>query len=195
MSDFTYEKEDKKDILEEYEWDNVWIDHATDKQHARVLYIGDSISCGVRRIATEISGNSVYFDGFGTSKAVDNPFFKESVGLFISQLPKVETIVFNNGLHGWHLEDGEEYGAYYEKMIRYLVEKLCDVSIFIALTTFVRDEGRCGRVDSRNKTAAKIAEKYGLPVIDLYSVTKEKKSLLAADGANRYFFEGVGGAK
>lgn len=184
MSDFTYEREDKKDILETYEWDNVWIEHANDKCHTRVLYIGDSISCGTRRIATEISEDSFYFDGFGTSKAIDNPFFKESVNLFASQLPKVETVVFNNGLHGWHLEDGEEYAAYYEDMIKYLLERFCNATVFIALTTFVRDEERHRRVLVRNRAAKKIAEKYGLPIIDLYHITEKNKNFLGADGVH-----------
>ena len=51
MSQFTYEAVDKKTPLETYEWDNTWIDHANDREgRARILYVGDSISVGTRRL-------------------------------------------------------------------------------------------------------------------------------------------------
>ena len=62
---------------ETYEWDNVWLDHAEDLSRRRVLYIGDSISCGSRHIATGQTCEEILFDGFGTSKALDNPYFKD----------------------------------------------------------------------------------------------------------------------
>ena len=66
-----------KTKLEMFEWDNLWIEHADKEDIKRVLYIGDSISCGVRQVATSISNGEIYFDGFGTSKALDNPYFKD----------------------------------------------------------------------------------------------------------------------
>ena len=73
MSEFTYENKDTNFELETFEWDNVWLDHITYPTLPRVLYIGDSISCGTRRVATIASGEKLLFDGFGTSKALDNP--------------------------------------------------------------------------------------------------------------------------
>ena len=125
MSDFTFEKRNIKTSLETYEWDNVWIEHACDTEHKRVLYIGDSISCGTRRIATERTHEKIYFDGLGTSKALDNPYFIPTIDLFVSQLPKLpDAIIFNNGLHGWHLDDTTDYGVYYEKILRHLTENI-----------------------------------------------------------------------
>ena len=103
MENFTYEKDDRKTVLEKYEWDNLWIESTDENESNRVLYIGDSISCGTRNIATMQTQKEILFDGFASSKAVDNPFLKESISLFISQLPKLEMILFNSGLHGWHL--------------------------------------------------------------------------------------------
>ena len=40
----------------------------------------------------------ILFDGFGSSKALDNPFLKEAVRLFGLQLPKIDLVLFNNGL-------------------------------------------------------------------------------------------------
>ena len=82
MSSFTYETENRCERLETYEWDNVWWEHADTEGVPRVLYIGDSISCATRRTATGAAGETIFFDGFGTSKALDNPYFADSIRLF-----------------------------------------------------------------------------------------------------------------
>ena len=184
MENFTYEKDDRKTVLEKYEWDNLWIESTDDNESNRVLYIGDSISCGTRNIATMQTQKEILFDGFASSKAVDNPFLKESISLFISQLPKLEMILFNSGLHGWHLEDTSEYAKYYEEIVIYLLEKYSKVPMFLVLTTYIRDEARIERVKARNSAVLKIADKYQLPVIDLYTVTEKNKELLSKDGVH-----------
>ena len=52
MSNFTYETENTTKKLEKYEWDNVWFEHTENETADRVMYIGDSISCATRRVAT-----------------------------------------------------------------------------------------------------------------------------------------------
>lgn len=184
MSDFTYEKDDRKKALEKYEWDNVWIDNADDLSFKRVLYIGDSISCGTRRKATLSVNEEILFDGFGTSKAVDNPYFKDSLKLFGAQEGRRDAVIFNNGLHGFHLKDSTEYKECYEKMVKFLLEEFKGTPLFIVLTTHVADENRNERVILRNKAAMEIAEKYGLKTIDLYSVSLEHENLLQNDGVH-----------
>ncbi len=117
MSDFTYEPNGTTAKLERFEWDNVWWEQ-TDSHADRVLYIGDSISCGIRRRATEASVNTLLFDGFGTSKALDNPYFQNSVSMFAAQQGKRCAVLFNNGLHGWHLSDDDEYKKLYTQFLR-----------------------------------------------------------------------------
>lgn len=182
MSNFTYEAKDSKTIYETYEWDNVWLEHADDKETKRVLYIGDSISCMTRRKATAKTGDTVYFDGFGTSKGLDNPYFKDAIKLFTKQQPGRNAIIINNGLHGWHLEDETEYKAYYEEMVKFLLEEFKNIPLFILLTTRVRDEERGKRVVVRNDAAKRVADKYGLTVIDLYAVSKSMPEFLSPDG-------------
>lgn len=181
---FTYENEDRKVPLETYEWDNTWIDHAADVDRNRVLYIGDSISCGSRMVATELTEWKILFDGFGTSKAVDNPWFTDSVRIFAKQQRERTAVLFNNGLHGFHLDDETGYKEHYENIVRFLVEEFKETPVFIVLTTHIADEKREERVKIRNKVALEIAEKYSLPVIDLYSVSLENKHLLTADGVH-----------
>ena len=184
MSQFTYEKQETQNKLETFEWDNTWIEQTAKSDACRVLYIGDSISCGTRRIATERSGGKVLFDGFGTSKAVDNPYFLDSVKLFARQVPYIDAVIFNNGLHGWHLEDEGEYRAYYEKTVAFLTKEFDGLPLYLVLTTTVRDEVREARVKVRNRVVREIAEQYNLPLIDLYAVSADKVDLRSNDGVH-----------
>lgn len=184
MSNFTYEKEERKEKLETWEWDSLWLEHPSDKETKRVLYIGDSISCGTRRIATAQTDSKIYFDGFGTSKGIDNSYFKDTLSLVGKQENRRDIVIFNNGLHGWHLSDDGEYGYYFDDMVNFLINEFPDTKVCIVLTTYVKDDERNQRVIKRNKTASAIAEKYSLPVIDLYSVSSQAPELLTEDGVH-----------
>ncbi len=184
MSRFTYEATDRNETLETYEWDNTWIDHADNRELPRALYIGDSISCGVRTVATDKSGWKILFDGFGTSKSLDNPFFKDAVRLFARQEGKREAVLFNNGLHGWHLSDETEYKQLYEELIMFLLKEFENTPLFVVLTTHIADCEREQRVIARNNAAKEIAEKYNLPIINLYKVSAEHPEFLAEDGVH-----------
>ena len=162
----------------------MWIDHAGTTGVPRVLYIGDSISCAARRAATLASGSTVYFDGFGTSKALDNPYFTEGIRLFARQQGERQAILFNNGLHGWHLEDAGEYARAYEEMIRFLMQEFPGTPLLLLLTTHVADSARDARVQARNRAVSALAEAYGLPVVDLYTLTRENAHLLSPDGVH-----------
>ena len=189
MSQFTYETENTNSKLETYEWDNVWIEQTENKSKKRVLYIGDSISCGTRNIATKVSGEEYLFDGFGSSKALDNPFLYDSIRLFVSQLTGVETVLFNNGLHGWHLDDNTEYREFYENAIKFMLEEFDGKKIFLVLTTSVADAEREERVKARNAVALSLAEKYNLHVIDLYTASVDAVEFRLDDGVH---FSGAG---
>ena len=184
MSEFTYEQGKNEYKLETYEWDNTWIEQANDAESTRILYVGDSISCGVRRIATERSGKRMMFDGFGTSKALDNPYFLDTLRMFAAQQVRRDAVIFNNGLHGWHLDDETEYPALYEEAVRFMKKEYADTPIFLVLTTAVADENRLLRVQKRNQAALVLAEKYGLYVIDLYKISSENTELRSTDGVH-----------
>ena len=82
--------------LETYEWDKTWIEKSEDINSKRVLYIGDSISCGTREALRVIQGNEILFDGFGTSKALDNPYYFPTLSLFAKQENYRNAVIFNN---------------------------------------------------------------------------------------------------
>ena len=184
MSDFTYEFENRNERLETYEWDKVWIEHANADDLTRVLYIGDSISCATRTVATAKAQGKLYFDGFGTSKALDNPYFQDSLRIFAKQQGTRKVIVFNNGLHGWHLDDEAEYAKMYEQMINFLLKEFPGTPLALLTTTHVANEDREKRVIKRNQVMADLAKKYDLPVIDFYTITKEHADLLSHDGVH-----------
>ena len=152
----------------------MWIEYAPNPERKRVLYIGDSISCVTRRKATQKTNEEILFDGFGTSKGLDNSYFKDSISLFAKQEVRCDAVIFNNGLHGFHLNDETEYAYHYEEMVKFLLDEFAGTPLYIVLPTHITG-GRDARVKVRNAQAVKIAEKYNLPVIDLYSVTNDDK--------------------
>ena len=182
--DFTFQTESNGSALEDLEWDNTWWEQAPDTSSARVLYIGDSISCGTRKTATLVSGNKILFDGFGSSKAIDNPFFEESLRLFAKQEGYRQAVLFNNGLHGWHLDDSGSYAEYYIKMLRFLKAEFKNTPVAVVLTTAVADPVRNERVKERNKAALSAAAEENCPVIDLFSVSEKYSHLRSNDGVH-----------
>ena len=184
MSQYSYEFATQNTVLETYEWDNVWWEQANRNDLPRALYIGDSISCATRKKATAASEEKILFDGFGTSKALDNPFLLDSIRIFAKQQKYRNVVLFNNGLHGWHLNEDEQYSNYYENAVKFLIDEFKDTPIAIVLTTSVSDAQREQRVKRRNEIAAKIADKYGLSIIDLYSVSVKFSELRTNDGVH-----------
>jgi len=182
MSEFTYETNDTSKKLETMEWDNVWWEQTANTTSKRILYIGDSISCGIRRCITALSDSKVLCDGFGTSKALDNPYYKSSLELFMKQQNKCDAILFNNGLHGWHLSD-EEYEKYYDEMLLFLKET--KKPIYVVLTTDdINHHKNNETVRSRNNIAKALAQKYNLPVIDLHTVAINNPECHVPDGVH-----------
>ena len=182
MSKFTYETGTTANSLETYEWDNVWWEQTENQNAKRILYIGDSISCGTRHAITKLTESAVLCDGFGTSKALDNPCFKPAVELFMAQQSRCDLILFNNGLHGWHLTE-EEYGKHYEEMLKFLLK--AEKKLFVLLTTDdMSSPDHNERAGARNEMAKALAEKYSLPVIDLHTVAVNNPQYHTGDGVH-----------
>ena len=102
MSEFTYETNDTSRKLETFEWDNVWWEQTANKTAKRIAYIGDSISCGTRRLITSLSKSEILCDGFGTSKALDNPYFKGADLIMLDNRVENKTVTerYNDFLDG-----------------------------------------------------------------------------------------------
>lgn len=189
MGKDTYETEARDKKLETYEWDDVWVDHA-DNDDARVLLIGDSISRGYRHFAVEAFLPEYRADNYATSKGADNPALIKMIDLVLSQSDKYEIVNINNGLHGWHLST-KEYKESLDAVIAFIKEKYPKLKLYIALSTPVRVKGDVSKLDERNalviernNAAREIAEKYDLPVNDLYTPLFDHPELFAEDGVH-----------
>lgn len=182
MNGFTYQKNTNGTPLETYEWDNPWWEHTENTTAPHVLYIGDSISAGTRPVLNTLAEGKILFDGFATSKAADNRFFISSLELYIKQTKRIDAVIFNNGLHGWHL-DNAEYEKGYDKILEYLTG--LGVPVFVVLSTDLpADEKRAAKVRERNEIAVSLAKKYKTDIIDLYSASLRCDGLYAPDNVH-----------
>ena len=175
-------------VYENIEWDNTWMEQTGNRESLRILYVGDSITVGTRGPANALGEGRVVFDNFGTSKALDNPYFFDSLCLFAAQQPSRAAVFFNNGLHGWHLTE-ERYEELYAAMLDRLIKAFGDVPVVPMLTTCSEaPQYPNARVEARNAIVQKLAAERGLTTIDLYSVSVANKEHLA-DGVH-FQYEG-----
>ena len=173
-----------KITLETFEWDNTWIEKSNETNAKRVLYIGDSISCGSRTFLNSVSGGKILFDGYGTSKALDNPYYFPSLSIFAGQEKYRNAVIFNNGLHGWHLDE-EEYSRLYNEFLDKLINEFSDTLIIPVLTTFVTNQSyHNDRVIKRNAIVKELADSKKLPIVDLYTASEKNRHLQSADGVH-----------
>ena len=177
----TYEFCDVSSTLETYEWDDVWFEKTGNGSAKRVLYIGDSISVWTRKLITKRTKDNILCDGYATSKALDNPCFTVMIGLQLAQQVKCDGVLFNNGLHGWHLSDDEYFNGY-EKTVKFILSKT-KAPLYIVLTTTIKGD-RNDRVIKRNELAKIVANKYNLKVIDLYDISQKNNNLMSDDGVH-----------
>ena len=140
-------------ITESIVWDDTWIHWLDQPAATRALYIGDSISRGVRVVGNGMFGTKLFFDTFSTSKSLDNPYFFPTLKMFADQQPHREAVLFNNGLHGWHLTE-EEYGELYDAFVDELICEYGQDKIYLVLTTYSASEHYPNdRVIARNEIA------------------------------------------
>lgn len=170
---------ENKPQLEMYEWDQIWWEHTENLDAPRALYIGDSISCGTRPQLNRLAEGKLLFDHYGSSKALDNPHLQPSVLAFTAQQHRLDMILFNNGLHGWHLEDETAYAKYYEEMLLFFREQFPQVPVYLLLSTPSREAHKDARIRLRNGVVRNLAQKYGLPVIDLYRIADTLRDTFA----------------
>lgn len=168
--------------LETYEWTSTW-QEKPEKSGRRILYIGDSISCGTRPQLNIAADGEFLFDGIGTSKALDNPYLFSEIALFAQQEAETEGVIFNNGLHGFHLS-AAEYAHFYSDLLDKLSELFGENPIFLVLSTKLADAEKNRIVAERNDAVKKIAKEKKLEIIDLYDVSERNLSEQKEDGVH-----------
>lgn len=175
--------------LEKIEWIDVWFDNAEDSEN-RIMIIGDSIARGYTPQIKKIVGEKYNLDRISTSRGLDNPDLFDEITHFLKNY-KYDKILFNNCLHGWHISD-EDYELFYEKMLLLLFKLQPQAKLYIALGTssskrgepLTDDEESNARIESRNAIALKLAKKYSLESVDLYTFSRGIKNLKTPDGTH-----------
>ena len=171
--------------LERIEWTNCWREDSQGKE--RVLLIGDSITNGYKSLVHKKLDGKLCVSAIMTSKSLANPHLLEEIGLLAKQEDYAYKIIhFNSGLHSGG-QSQEEYGENLEKAILWLQKTFPNAVITLANSTptTVRDnpnEFIQGSVQKYNAEVARLGEKYGLAVDDLYSVVYGKPEVRVPDG-------------
>lgn len=171
---------------ETFEWVQSWQDHNEKEDLPRVLLVGDSITRGYESFVREKLKGVAYVDYIATSYAIDSKAYL-SVIKSVFGYNKYTLVHFNNGLHGVHISRKS-----YESRLEKALTIFGDTKVVLALTTNVYYKGEnaleikwAKRVEERNAAAVEVAEKLGIAVDDLFSVSKTLKAEdLMGDGVH-----------
>lgn len=184
----TYEFGAVNTRLETYEWDDIWWDHAPDEKARRILIIGDSISRGYRRAVSKAGDLDFFVDGIATSKAADSATFRTLIDYFSCSGLSYDAVFFNNGLHGWHIDD-ELFGELFLDLAKYINGKFGPKKLVLVNTTPARKsqsidifDERNERVKLRNSAIRAAADSLGAELIDFYSLIENRPELYTQDG-------------
>ncbi|MCK3685395.1 hypothetical protein [Maribellus sp. YY47] len=180
-----------KVVREKTEWCDLWWGNEADITKPRVLFIGNSISRAYFPYASEILHDFANCDRYSSSRSITDPALLEETKIAMAKYDHA-VIVFNNGLHGWHLS-GSEYEDGLRKYVKFLKSrKAKNCKLIYALITPVSsgeagvklDPGKNGIVLERNQIAETIMKENNIDVIDLYGLMEpelEKYSIEKGD--------------
>lgn len=177
-------------MREEYEWSNIWWDHADDADLKRVLLIGDSISVGYTQPVIDRLKDIFHVDRLANSRSINDPALFKEINYMLSEY-QYEAIHFNNGLHGSHIPD-DVYAYFLEHMVQLLIQYGHGAKLVWASSTPVTTPGDPSTPDTennalvlrRNALAAGIMQKYNIPINDLNSIVAGRPELSAGDGCH-----------
>ena len=180
-------------MKERFEWVQSWCDEAPSNDLPRVLLIGDSITRQYQDCVRELLRGKCYVDYFSSSYAVDSPIYQTLIKAFVGD-SKYAIIHFNNGLHGFHIGKST-YKSRLKKLLKTFPN---DCKIILANATFVLEEGKvipdkmCGkRVSERNVAIDELAEEFGFPIDNLYSVSQTIDSNGRSNDGTHFKEEGI----
>ena len=181
-------------IYEDKEWTNLWWDEADkDEGLPRVFLVGDSQTYGYYPEVIKNMEKEARITALTTSKNVDNPYLLPEFDLVIKQFDlKYDLIHFNNGLHGQHQTNVQEFAACYEKVINHILENYPEAKLTLALCPPCYQgehfeephETLFQLAEERNAKIRALAEKYNLPVDDLFTPMLAHRDLHVPDGVH-----------
>jgi hypothetical protein len=176
---------ERTEIRENIEWTNMRWNDAPDNCKARILLIGDSIVVGHERMLHEIIKDEYCIDSFATAKCVsDVDYMKELDYMLASK--DYDLVIFNNGLHGFDIED-EAYEENLEEVLIDLNKRVKNLAW--RTSTPIRNKEdlnqfeaeKTPRVIRRNAFAAKVTQELNIPVLDLYTPMAENVDYFSPD--------------
>lgn len=174
---------------EAIEWCDVWIAQATDTTLPRVLLIGDSITRGYSPKVDALLKGKANVGRLATSAAVGSPELLGQVKLVLATY-KFDVIHFNNGLHGWDYTE-EEYAKNLPALLATIRQSAPHARLIWAASTPVRTKGdlktldpKTDRVKARNRIAAALMKKEGIPIDDLFALVLDHPEFTGADGVH-----------
>jgi len=174
---FTMSCVSKKIIREDIEWTNFWWTHEPDVTKPRVLFIGNSILLGYFPFVSATLDGTINCDRYSSSRSIEDPALYKETKLAMAKYNH-NVIHFNNGLHGWHLTNGQ-YEKELRKYVKFLkANKSKDCTLIYSLTTPYPSDKPGQKLHpeknqvvlDRNEIARKIMGENNIPVIDLYSL-------------------------
>jgi hypothetical protein len=181
-------------IYEAKEWTNLWWDEADkDEGLPRVFLVGYSQTYGFYPEVIKNMEKEARITALTTSKNIDNPYLIPEFDHVITQFDlKYDLIHFNNGLHGEHQTDAQAFADCYERMINHILKQYPDSKLTLALSPpcyqgehFSQPHEPWFRMaKERNEKVIALAEKYNLPVDDLFTPMLEHRDLHVPDGVH-----------
>jgi lysophospholipase L1-like esterase len=172
---------------EDIEWLDVWLPHANDHDLPHVLLIGDSITRGYGPEVEKALAGHAYVGRLATSKSLGDPALPDEIELILRDI-SVDVIHFNNGLHGSKYTEAE-YAAAIPALLAVFKRTAPAARLIWASSTDVVGPRRpedltLPRIAERNRLAAIVMTKRGIPIDDLFSVVSGHAVYHLADGVH-----------
>ena len=167
-------------------WLSIWREGADKYDLPRVLLIGDSIVDAHGPAVQEELKGKYYVDRIATSRSFDQDYYWNLLDFFFSDTKiKYDLIIFNFGLHGFHVPT-YDYGIYLDKLTKRL-KRECSKVLYRNLTPMVNSSGeewnekQIGLVIDRNEVAEKVMAGNGVEILDLYTPMLDKDDIRLPD--------------
>lgn len=154
---------------EDIEWSIFYSFNATDEKSPRVLTIGDSICYQYRDLLREKLSDKVNLTSWASAKCTNDVTFLKDLE-HILEYNRYDIVTFNNGLH--YLSCPTVFDEWYDaycKSLEFIKAKLPGIAVSIVSSTPVNNAEKNPTVIMLNEATKKIAEKFDMPLIDLYA--------------------------
>jgi len=168
---------------ENIEWTRYYSYNTPDRESPRILLIGDSICNNYHGSVRNLLADCANISYWASSRCVTDPDYFRELDFYLDAAP-YQMICFNNGLHCL-TTDRAEWQEAYEAAIRFIRAKLPQTRLSLVLCTAMGDR-RNEIVQEINALTAQIAEKYQLPLVDLYTPTQAMDKATCMSDAFHY---------